>query len=401
MADEKEVNATNIEVKEPNVNKLVKDVRELAEKKEKDVLDKAKEAKLDEALDKYEAESQKLAKQIIEAQEKNAKLAEKLDVFEKALVRLPASGMGGLTISEGKKAFNTFVKTGNVDEIGKKYIRTDSNPDGGALTSYDIIPDMIKDITEISPVRQVARVDRTDKIGTESHQRSALVTVYMVGEGNAATDSNSKYQNLKIPVLSMMGEVQITNKAAMQSGFDFETEARADLIEAFAQLEGQLFVKGNGSTQPMGFMTSPLVTARNTGVADDLTYDNIIDLTGDIKTGYNPVFGFNRTTRVRIRKLTDGAGQYLWVAGNLAAGIPNTIEGYNYFEMPDMDDVGAGLYPVVFGDFKKGYNIVEGKQMLIQRNPYRKSGYIILEITRFIGGDVRTAEALKKLKCSV
>jgi len=398
--EQKGIEVGKIEVKEKDINGLVGDVRKLAEKKEKDVLDKEKEAKLDAALDKFEKESEKLAKQLLDEQEKTAKFAEKIDIFEKQLCRLPASGNKGLTISEGKQAFNEFVKSGVVSEIGKKYIRTDSNPDGGALTSYDIIPDLIKDITEISPVRQVARVDRTDKIGTESYQRSSLVSVYMVGEGVAATASNSKYQNLKIPVLSMMGEVQITNKAAMQSGFDFETEAKADLVEAFAKLEGQLFVSGNGATEPMGFMTSSLVGEINSGVADDITYDSIIDLTGQVKTGYNPVFGFNRLTRARIRKLKDGAGGYIWQAGNLAAGIPNSIEGYSYFEMPDMPNIGAGLYPVVFGDFKKGYNIVEGKQMLVQRNPYRTSGYIILEITRFIGGDVRTGEALKKLKCS-
>jgi HK97 family phage major capsid protein len=396
-----ETKKTEIEVKEKDPNALVKEVRELAEKKEKDVLDKEKEAKLDAALDKFEKKSEELAKKLIDEQEKNANLSEKIEIFEKQLTRLPAGGKNGLSIQEGKKAFNAFIKTGEVDEIGKKYIRTDSNPDGGALTSYDIIPDLIKDITEISPVRQVARVDSTDKIGTENYQRSSLVTVYMVGEGNAATASNSKYQNLKIPVLGMMGEVQITQKAAMQSGFDFETEARADLIEAFAQLEGQLFVKGNGATEPMGFMTSPLVSSINSGIADDIDYDSIIDLTGQVKTGYNPVFGFNRLTRARIRKLKDGSGSYIWQAGNLAAGIPNSVEGYSYFEMPDMDNIGAGLYPVVFGDFKKGYNIVEGTQMLVQRNPYRLSGYIILEMTRFIGGDVRTAEALKKLKCSV
>jgi len=391
----------NIEVKEKDVNGLVKEVRELAEKKEKDVLDKEKEAKLDVALDKYEKKSEQLSKQILDEKEKNEKLAEKVEIFEKQLCRLPASGKNGLKLDEGKKAFSHFVKTGEITEVGKKYLRTDSNPDGGALIEYEAIPDLIKDITEISPVRQVARIDRTSNIGVNRYQRTSLVSVSIPGEGNAAVESNSKYKNLAIPLFEIMGEVKITNAAAMQSGFDFEMEARNDLVEAFAQFEGEKFVKGNGSNEPQGFMTSSLVTSRNTGVADDLTYDNIIDLTGDIKTGYSPVFGFNRTTRARIRKLNDGHGNYLWVAGNLAAGIPNQIEGYNYFEMPDMDNIGAGLYPVVFGDFRRGYNIVEGLQMKVQRNPFRTSGFIIIEISRFVGGNVQTGEALKKLKCSV
>lgn len=388
-----------IEVKEKAPKQLVKEVRELAEKKEKDVLDKEKEAKLDTALDKYEAESQKLAKQILDEKEKNAELAKKFDILEKQLCRLPA-GVDGLNKTEGKKAFNNYIKTGTLDEIGKKYIRTDANADGGALLSYESIPDLIKDITEISPVRQISRVDRTDSIGTERYQRTVLVTVSIPGEGNAAVQSNSKYQNLKIPVFGIKGEVSITMKAAMQSGFDFETEAKTDFVEAVAQFEGLKFVKGNGTTEPQGFMTSSLVTSINSGVADDITYDNIIDLTGELKTGYSPVFGFNRKTRARIRKLNDGHGNYLWVAGSLAAGIPNTIEGYNYFEMPDMDDIGAGLYPVVFGDFKRGYNVVEGKQMLMQRNPFRTSGRVLIEIWRYVGGDVQTGEAIKKLKCS-
>lgn len=392
---------TKVEVKDKDVNGLVKEVRELAEKKDKDTLDKAKEAKLDAALDKFEKESEKLAKQLIEEKEKNAKFAEKVDIFEKQLCRLPASGKGLLSISEGRKAFNQFVKTGEIPEYGKKYIRTDSNPDGGALIEYEAIPDLIKDITEISPIRQIARIDRTRNIGVNRYQRTSLVSVYIPGEGVAATASNSKYQKLQIPLFEIMGEVQITNAAAMQSGFDFEMEARNDVIERFAQFEGLKFVKGNGTTEPQGFMTSSDVTSINSGIADDIDYDSIITLTGEIKTGYNPVFGFNRKTRVRIRKLTDGSGAYIWQAGNVAAGIPNTIEGYPYFEMPDIDDIGAGLYPVVFGDFRRGYNIVEGLQMKVQRNPYRLSGYVVIEISRFVGGDVQTGEALKKLKCSV
>jgi HK97 family phage major capsid protein len=110
----------------------------------------------------------------------------------------------------------------------------------------------------------------------------------------------------------------------------------------------------------------------------------------------------NRTTLATIRTLKDGQGQYLWQNG-LAAGLPSTINGDQYVSAIDMPNIGAGLYPVAYGDFARGYTMVDHTDTTMLRDPYTlgREGKILFIMHRRNGGKVVLAEAIKKLKISV
>ena len=104
-----------------------------------------------------------------------------------------------------------------------------------------------------------------------------------------------------------------------------------------------------------------------------------------------------------IRKLKDTAGQYVFQAGMmLTAGVPNTILGYPYIEMPDMPDVSANAFPVMFGDFSRGYMIVDRTNLAILRDPFSQAstGSVRYYARARVGGQVVLAEALRKQKIS-
>ena len=114
-------------------------------------------------------------------------------------------------------------------------------------------------------------------------------------------------------------------------------------------------------------------------------------------------FVFNRSTLADIRKLKDTAGQYVFQAGmSLQSGVPNTILGYPYVEATDMPDVGAGAFPIVFGDFNRAYMIVDRVAMAVLRDPYTQasSGNVRYLARRRVGGQVVQAEAIVKHKVS-
>ena len=201
--------------------------------------------------------------------------------------------------------------------------------------------------------------------------------------------------------------MDVTNEDLADSAFNMDGEIRADAAEAFAQKEGAAFINGTSVTsnqdRPEGIMVNANVGSRNTGSAAALTMDSILLLTGDVKVGYNPVFGMTRSTAALVRTLKDGTGQYYWQAGNAAAGIPNQLAGFEYFLAPDFDEVGANLYPILFGDLRMGYQIVDRAALEVIRDPLTKAreGKVAFTFTRRVGGQVTRAEALKKLKCSV
>jgi HK97 family phage major capsid protein len=126
---------------------------------------------------------------------------------------------------------------------------------------------------------------------------------------------------------------------------------------------------------------------------------------GLLKTGYNPVFGFNRFELAYIRTLKDGQGRYIWTAGvaGLAEARANTVNGYPYMEMPDLDVQGANLYPAILGDFMRGYTMVDDVAMGFIRDPYTlaDSGKVKFVTYRRLGGAVHNGEAIVKLRCQV
>ena len=156
---------------------------------------------------------------------------------------------------------------------------------------------------------------------------------------------------------------------------------------------------GDKINKPEGFTTN--VGTSVTGGSGALTADTLLDLVHSIKTPYNQngTLAFNRNTLADIRQLKDTAGQYVFQPGMmLTAGVPNTILGYPYVEMPDMADVASSAICVVFGDFRSAYMVVDRVNLSILRDPFTQatSGNVRYVARRRVGGQVVLNEALAK-----
>jgi HK97 family phage major capsid protein len=178
-----------------------------------------------------------------------------------------------------------------------------------------------------------------------------------------------------------------------------DNEIMSDFRESRLQKEGAGFVTGDGSHKPRGFTdTSAGVTSEDASGSSTFTFDDLIDLTGLLKTGYNPIYGMNRKTLAFCRKLKDSAGNYIWRAGNLGAGVPNAINGVPYVEIPSMADIATDALPVVYADFRQMYTIVDSWQAIFLRNPYKLDGKVVFTVQAWVGGDVSLGEAGVLLK---
>lgn len=373
---------------------------------------------LNEKLDKQEEKSAELTMAIQAKKNQEAELQEQLDGLEKKMSRLKQGTEEYQETHKEIKYLESVVKSGfGFNESGeisikgfdltpeerKEYLRSDVNEDGGFLMNHTYEDMILKPITEISPVRQLAASRRIDALSATMFTRDALLSFTENGEGEEPwTPNNSKYGKLKIPVHSMQGTVEITNRALLGSRFNMEQEIMSDFREAQAELQNRRFVKGDGEGRPQGFMVDSRVPVSNSGTANSFDFDDLITLTGQLKTGYNPMYGMNRETLAFIRTLKDGAGNYIWREGNVGAGIPNQINGHNYTsELVDMDSVGANAEPVIFADFRRFYMIVDAFNAIMLRNPYRKDGFVRFTIESFYGGQVVMPEAGRKLRCAV
>lgn len=126
----------------------------------------------------------------------------------------------------------------------------------------------------------------------------------------------------------------------------------------------------------------------------------ILKVPGEIKAAYKTaMYAFNNRTLHAFRSLTESAGTLAWQPGNIAAGIPNQINGHGYTVLADMDDIGADKFPVFFGSIKECYTICDGMEVVFQRVFNAKGGYDILMFS-WVGADVVMPEAGIVIKCA-
>ncbi|HUJ04058.1 MAG TPA: phage major capsid protein, partial [Rhizomicrobium sp.] len=111
----------------------------------------------------------------------------------------------------------------------------------------------------------------------------------------------------------------------------------------------------------------------------------------------NGTWVMNRKTEAAIRKFKDTNHGYIWQPGS-AAGQPATLLGYPVAEAEDMPDIASNSYSIAFGDFARGYLVVDRVGIRVLRDPYSSKPYVLFYTTKRVGGGVQNYEAIKLMK---
>lgn len=340
---------------------------------------------------------------------------EKEEAFE-SYVRDVKDGKGSIPDHVKSLADNDYKHRFDVDidnvpdnmktlarNIRKKAMATDSAEDGGVFSLPNFEMNVIKGIRENSPVRQVARI-KTIGSGDSWHGmvRKSTISSQQAGERENVSDTGTpKYKAVRIQTFERSASPALTRQQIEDSFNDIVAEVREDAVEEFQVQEGNQFISGNGSDEPEGILTNSDVKSTDSGSNSSFDFDDLIDLQTSLKQGYTGVFMFSRQTRGYIRKLKDSDNQYLW-SPNLAANAPNTLLGDPYVLATDLADPSSGNYsandvPALYGDFQRGYYIVDRLGLDVLRDPYSNRPFIEIYMRRRYGGQVVLAEAIKKL----
>jgi HK97 family phage major capsid protein len=356
-------------------------------------------AYLDEKLDKIEAtlDSYENLNQKMVVNEQNAKKMQgQVEKLETVLKR-PDSGFDSKSIDESLHVFDAYCRKGfdALSDAEKKALTVSNDSTGGYLAPPEYVRELIKDITEISPIRGIARVRSTGARSIQVPKRTGTFSAQWVAESGTRSETTGYQVGLEeIPAHEYYALVDISEQDLEDSVFDLEAEMQSEFSTQFAKAEGAAFVSGNAVGKPEGFMTNSDVSAVNSGNGTALLADGLLSLVHSIKSDYanNATFVFNRSTLSEIRKLKDTAGQYVFQAGmSLVQGVPNTILGYPYVEATDMPNVGANAFPVAFGDFSRAYMIVDRIALAVLRDPFTQAttGNVRYIARRRVGGPTR------------
>jgi HK97 family phage major capsid protein len=377
---------------------------QIEKKGEADPLTEEKLKKIEATLDAYEDINQKATR--IALEQKN--VSEKVNKLETAMKR-PDSGLTTSDIDAKAQAFEKMLRKGKsaLDEMETKVLTVSNDTTGGYLAPPEYVRELIKKVTEFSPIRTVARVRQTTNRSVQIPSRTGVFSASWTAEVGTRSETTGLTFGLEeIAAHEVHALVDISEQDVEDPVFDMQNVLSEEFSTQFAVAEGTAFVNGTAAGQPEGFMVNSSVGETNTGEGAALDIDGLIDLYSAVKSDYarNGTFVFNRSTLGKLRQLNTGTGgSYVFQSGfSLQTGIPNTILGQPYVEASDMPDVGAGLYPIAFGDFRRAYTIVDRISLSILRDPYTQAstGSIRFIARKRVGGQVVLAEAIRKQKVS-
>lgn len=331
-----------------------------------------------------------------------------------------ATALGRRADMEHKRAFDGYVRRGDeatLRAIETKALSIGSNPDGGYLVPAETERTINAAVKSTSPIRSIASVRQ---ISSNVYRKPFQITdagTGWVGETAARPETTSPtLAEISFPAMELYAMPAASTALLDDSAVDIDEWIAEEVRATFAKQEGLAFITGNGTNRPKGFLDYPKVVNTSyawgsmgyiaTGVAGALPAanpsDRLIDLIYTVKADYraNGTFVFNRSTQAVIRKLKDADGNYLWTPPAKAGESP-MLMGFPVVEAEDMPNIATDSYSVAFGDFRRGYLVVDRVGIRILRDPYSSKPYVLFYTTKRVGGGVQDFDAIKLLKFGV
>jgi HK97 family phage major capsid protein len=359
--------------------------------------------------------------------EKLARIDAALDEQKRRLDRLALNGRrpaigaarveGDAGAAERKAGFEAYIRRGDASGLAgieAKALSAGSGPDGGFVAPAEVEREILQRLAAISPMRGLATV-RAISAGTYRAAFSATGPASgWVGETAARPETASPaLSELVFPAMELYAMPSATQAILDDALVDVDRWVAEEVETVFAEQESNAFVNGNGTTQPRGVLSVPVVAdaswswgnigVLNSGAAGAFAASNpsdvLIELIYALRTGYrqNGAFLMNRRTQSTIRRFKDSAGNYLWQPPT-GAGQPATLMNFPVAEAEAMPNIAANSVSVLFGDFRRGYLIVDRAGVRILRDPYSAKPYVLFYTTKRVGGGVQDFAAIKGLR---
>lgn len=312
--------------------------------------------------------------------------------------------------TEQGEAWSRYLRSGDESGLARLDVKSLSagTDDQGGYTAPPELDRLIEArLMQASPMRQIASVRQTTAGVYRKPVSLGVGAAWVAETGARAQTTTAGLSLLEFPAGELYAMPAATQTLLNDSYADVDAWLADEVEAAFSIQESAAFVTGDGEGKPRGFLDYDVVAEASHvwgkigSVAGDFTAsdagDQIIDLIQTPKSQYrsNGRFVMNRKTVASVRKLKDADGRYLWRPGMNGEG--QTIFGYPVTELEDMPDIGTGNAAIAFGDFRRGYLIVDRQGAQVLRDPYSAKPYVLFYTTKRVGGGVQNFDAIKAM----
>ena len=315
-----------------------------------------------------------------------------------------------------EKNFHNYLKTG--DALNLRVAGSEGTPANGGYVCPDGLDKRVVELlTPRSTIRRNATIIQAAGKNYQRPYKKTGITSGWVGEtaSRTATDAQ-EYDVITATVGELYAFPQYTQNFLADTWYNFEEGFARDLAITFADKEEAAFISGNGTDKPKGIL-SALREAKddtqrtwnklqqiNTESATGITLNSLYAIKDSLNYAYrsNAKWYMSTSTYTALQQtLVDGTQHGIFGRGDVSQNMPETLLGYP-IEIDDyMPAVAANACPIIFGDMRQGYAILERPGIGVLRDMYSNKPYIGLYSIKRVGGLVQDYRALKVLCVAV
>jgi HK97 family phage major capsid protein len=320
--------------------------------------------------------------------------------------------------AEYKKAFAAYLRKGrtdNLDALQQKAMNSGSDPDGG----YLVLPEMDQAIDRIAPtISAMYRLANVVTIGTAQYQKlvkKSGMAMRRVDDGETGGETTEPtYAKLLIDVHPAEVEPWVYNETLEDAIINLEADLAEEAAIGFAEGAGAEFITGNGVGKARGIAAYTnvanasyswgnigyIASGKSAAFASVAPADKVIALQHALKAQYRPgaVWLTNDATLGTMRQLKDGSGSYYLWQPDPAGAFGGRFLGHEVVVDDNVADIAAGSYSLAFGNFKRGYTIVNRAGTTLIRDNITAKGTTKFNFRRRFGGGITNFEAIKLMR---
>ncbi len=279
-------------------------------------------------------------------------------------------------------------------------IGTDS--EGGYLAPDEFERTLVESLLEENIFRRLAKVITTSSGDKKIPVVASKGSASWVDEEGLIPDTDDAFGQVSIGAYKLATMIKVSEELLNDSVFNLESYIATEFARRIGTKEEEAFIVGDGSGKPTGIFaaTGGGQLGVTTASASAITIDEIMDLFYSLKSPYRnrATFLMNDATVKAVRKLKDGAGQYLWQP-SVTAGTPDTILNRPILTSSFVPTIASTAKTIAFGDF--GYYWIadrQGRSFQRLNELFAATGQVGFRATQRVDGKLVLAEAVKYLQ---
>ena len=308
----------------------------------------------------------------------------------------------GRASDEYKNAFWRSMRDKSLSFEVLNALQVGSDSEGGHLVPDEYERTLVEALQEENIFRRFAHLIRTSSGDRKIPVVTSKGTASWIEEEAPYQESDDAFGATTIGAYKLATMIKVSDELLNDSVFDIAGYIAKEFSRRIGSAEEEAFITGNGSGKPTGLLHATLgaqlgVTAAS---ATAITFDEVMDLYYSLRSPYRrqAVFLMNDSTVKALRKLKNGAGDYIWQP-SITSGTPDKILNCPVYTSGFVPAIASATKSIIFGDMDY-YWIAdrEGRKFKRLNELYAPTGQVGFLASQRVDGKLILPEAVKVLQ---